>query len=47
MNIREHLIAACLGIALPTIAVIGSSSAAAGAAPNETAKTAAAVIAID
>lgn len=49
MNIREHFLATCLGFALPALAVIDPASAAANAAvgPNETAKTAAAVMAVD
>jgi len=49
MNIREHILAACLGLALPAVAVIGPASAAAdaGAKTNEAAKTAAAVMAVD
>lgn len=49
MSIREHLLAAWLGLALPAIIVIGPASAAAGAAANanEAAKTAAAVMAVD
>lgn len=49
MNFREHLLAACLGLVLPAIAVIGPASAAAdaGAKTNEAANTAAAVRAVD
>lgn len=49
MNVREHLLAACLGLVLSALAVIGPASAAtdAGANANEAAKTAAAVMAVD
>jgi hypothetical protein len=46
MNVRERLLAACLGLVLPAIAVIGPA-AAAGANANKTAKTAAAVMLMD
>lgn len=49
MNVREHLLAACLGLMLPAFAVIGPASAATntGTSANETAKTATAVMAVD
>lgn len=48
MNIRERLLAACLGLVLPAIATIGPQAAfGAGAQPDETAKTATAVMAVD
>ncbi len=49
MNFREHFLAACLGLVLPAVAVIGPASAAAdaGTKTNETARTAAAVMAVD
>jgi hypothetical protein len=49
MTVREHLLAACLGLVLPTVAVTDPATAAANAAvgPNETAKTATAVMAVD
>lgn len=49
MNIREYLLATCLGLVLPAMAMIGSASAATNAAVDstETAKTAAAVMAVD
>jgi len=49
MNIREQFLAACLGLALPAVAMVGPASAAAdtGAKADETAKTTAAVLAVD
>lgn len=48
MNLREHFLAACLGLVLPAIAVIGPAAEANSTAKaNETAKTDAAVMAVD
>jgi hypothetical protein len=49
MNIREYLLAACLGLVLPAVTVIGPARAATSTGTNvdETAKTATAVMAVD
>lgn len=49
MNIRECLFAACLGFVLPAIVLVGRTSAAADSwrKTNETARTVAAVMAVD
>lgn len=49
MNIRKYFLATCLGLVPPAIAVVGPASAADNAAANanETAKTTAAVVAVD
>lgn len=49
MNIRKYFLATCLGLVPPAIAMVGPASAADNAAAdaNETAKTTAAVVAVD